>query len=540
MASRFGRLPCRARAYLLAVAAFLCAMAFVSLAACTAGRESARDVLVFGRNKDALTLDPAVAFDGMSLTVTHEIYEGLTRYRPGTFEVEPSLATSWTASRDGTKWLFHLRHGVLFQDGTPFDAKSVKFNFDRWRLPANAFHAGGNYIYWESQFGGFPGRVNAVRVIAPDLVEIDLTQPLAPLLANLAMPAFGIASPTALRRERSNFARTPVGTGPYQLEEWVKDDHITLRRFDRYWGRAARIETVILRDIPDAAATVLSLEKGDIDGWEFPTPGSLDAIRDNRRLTTYHGPPNSAMWLRINVTKAPFDDVRVRRAVAMAIDRKAIVRNFFDPSATIANELLPGAVWPHGVEVASPYDPAAARAELALAGYRDRLATSLVYPTVPRPYLPEPQRVAEAVQSDLRTIGIDAKLEGLEWAVYLKRVESGDDNLAVGGWTGDNGDPDNFLYSSLDEDAAHAPGASNSSFWRNHQYHRLMMTGQREDDRVKRADAYRRALALVREDVPLVPIAHTRSPIVFRSAVRGFVPSPDSMISFQDLYFSEK
>src|SRR5207244_3116223 len=143
----------------------------------------------------------------------------------------------WNISKDGRTWLFHLRHGVRFQDGTSFDAASVKFNVDRWRLPNDPFHTGGNYIYWESMFGGFPGRVKSVETHGADVVEIDLSQPLAPLLADLAMPAFAIASPTALARERADYLREPVGTGPYRLAEWVKDDHITLQRFDGYWGR---------------------------------------------------------------------------------------------------------------------------------------------------------------------------------------------------------------------------------------------------------------------------------------------------------------
>jgi ABC-type transport system substrate-binding protein len=507
------------------------------LAACSPPSHDA-DVLVFGRNKDALTMDPATSFDGLSLTVTHVLYEGLTRYRPGKFAVEPCLAKTWSVSKDGKTWLFHLRRGVHFQDGTAFDAAAVKFNFDRWRLRDNPYHTGGNYIYWESMFGGFPGRVADVKARGPDVVEIDLTQPLAPLLVDLAMPAFAIASPSALKSERSNYFRAPIGTGPYRLAEWVKDDHITLRRFDGYWGRKARVATVILRDIPDASATLLALQKGDIDGWEYPAPGALEMIAKDPSFVVYHEPSNSAMWLRINVTHHPFDDVRVRRAVSMAIDRVSIVTHFFDPTATVANELLPAAVWPRGVDVALPYDPARARALLSEAGYPHGFTTTLWYPTVPRPYLPEPERTAEAIQANLRSIGIDARLQGMEWGVWLARIENGEHDLTVGGWTGDNGDPDNFLYSTFDADAAHAPGASNTSFWRDPAFHTLVVAGQRESDPAKRADIYRRALALIRDAAPAVSIAHTSSPIVFRATVHGFVPPPDSMISFQDLYFS--
>ena len=538
MSSIQGRLPCVLRTHLFI---FAVAVTVFALSGCGGAQSSqSGGVLVFGRNKDALTLDPAVSFDGLSLTVTHVLYEGLTRYRPGTFDIEPCLARSWSVSRDGRAWTFRLRRGVRFQDGTPFDASAVKFNFDRWRLRENPYHFGGNFTYWESMFGGFPGRVASVEVRSSDVAIIHLTQPLAPLLSDLALPAFAIASPSAIRRERGNYFREPVGTGPYQLAEWVKDDHITLRRFDGYWGAKPRIATVILRDIPDASATMLALQRGDIDGWEYPTPGALQTIAKDPSLVVYHEPANAAMWLRINVTHRPFDDVRVRHAVGMSIDRVSIVSHFFDPTATVADELLPASVWPRGVRVALPYDPDRARKVLAQAGYPRGFTTTLWYPTVPRPYMPEPERVAEAVQANLRTIGIDARLQGMEWGVWLQRTENAEHDLTVGGWTGDNGDPDNFLYATLDQDAAHTPGASNTSFWRNAEYHTLMIDGERESDSARRAAIYKKALEIVRDQTPIVSIAHTSSPIVFRSAVRGFVPSPDSMISFQDLYLSSQ
>ena len=303
-------------------------------------------------------------------------------------------------------------------------------------------------------------------------------------------------------------------------------------------ARNCRIAEVILRDIPDVSAALLALRKGEIDGWEYPTPGALASIANDRSFVVYHSPSNAAAWLRINVTHHPFDDVRVRMAVAMAIDRATLVKHFFDPTATVADELLPAAVWPHGIVVDPPYDPARARVLLARAGYPHGFTTTLWYPTAPRPYLPEPKGLSEAIQADLRSVGIDARLQGLEWSVWLQRIENGEHDLTVGGWTGDNGDPDNFLYATFDQDAAHAPGASNTSFWRDPRYHALVLQGQRETDRTRRALIYRQALAIVRDRMPAVSIAHTSSPTVFRAGVRGFVPSPDSMISFQDLYFS--
>jgi peptide/nickel transport system substrate-binding protein len=209
------------------------------IAGCGAPPPTGGDTLVFGRNKDAVTLDFAIAPDGNSLNVARSTAEGLTRYKSGSFDIEPSLATSWTESRDGKKWIFMLRHGVKFQDGSAFDADAVKFNFDRWRLVGDPYHKGGGFSYYASQFGGFPGTIANVKVLAPDRVEFDLTRPVAPLLVDFAMPSFSISSPTAVKEKGSDYFRQPVGTGPYEVREWVKDDHITLTAFPGYWDWAA-------------------------------------------------------------------------------------------------------------------------------------------------------------------------------------------------------------------------------------------------------------------------------------------------------------
>ncbi|MBV8083154.1 MAG: ABC transporter substrate-binding protein [Candidatus Eremiobacteraeota bacterium] len=518
-----------------------CAVLVLACAACAGERaRSDRTTLIFGRNKDAITLDPALAFDGISLTTSRAIFEGLTRYKAGTFEVEPALATSWSMSADGRSWTFRLRHGVRFQDGTLLDADAVKFNFDRWRDAHNPYHAWGYFTYYLGQFGGFPGLINGVDAVAPDTVRIRLQEPLAPLLADLAMPAFGIASPAALRRERERFAQAPVGTGPYKLVEWAHDDHITLERFDGYWGAAPRIERVILRDIPDAATTILLLQRGDIDGWEFPTPDGLTQLAHDPRLRIYHQPANSVMFLAFNTRRHPFDDVRVRRALSLAIDRTSLVRHFFDPTAQVAVEFLPEAVWPHGVPMDDRYDPTAAKRLLAQAGFPRGFATTLWFMTAPRPYLPEPQRVAEAIQADLAAVGVNARLQGLEWAVFIQKVQDAQHDMCVIGWTGDNGDPDNFTYMPLDRDNAVPPAASNVTFWSDERFHALVTQARHVDDVPRRQALYRQALEIASDQAPLAAIAHTTPPIVFRADLRGYVPSPDSSIYYQDLSFAER
>ncbi len=505
----------------------------------SSGSGGSATTLVYGRNKDAVSLDPAFAPDGMSLSVVHNVLEGLVRYRAGSFAIEPALATSWSYDRTGTRWTFHLRRGVTFQDGSPLDAAAVKFNFDRWRLKDDPYHKGGEFSYYESQFGGFPGIIKDVKAIDAGTVEIDLAAPSAPLLANLAMPSFTISSPAAIKSEGEGYAQQPVGTGPYRLAEWVSDDHITLKAYDGYWGPKAKIPTVILKDIPTPDASSLSLQKGEIDGWEYPTPESLPQLRDDPKLTVYHEPANNTMFLAMNELKRPFDNVLVRRAISEAIDADAIVKHFYDPGAFAATEFLPPVVWPNGVKTSYPYDRADARRLLARAGFPNGFSTTLWYMTTPRPYLPEPERVAEAIQADLRAIGVNASLEGFEWSNYLYKLQDGQHSLALYGWTGDNGDPDNFLFTVLDETNATPPGAQNVCFWKDDAFHRLVIQAQTTIDPARRAAIYRRALAELHDQAPLVALVHTAPPTVLKKDVRGFVARPDDFQDFAKLSLTD-
>jgi peptide/nickel transport system substrate-binding protein len=225
-----------------ALRTLLAALLIALLAGCGNLDESGTSALVMARVKDAIDLDPAHATDGQSLNVSSELMEGLVMFRPGTFDVTGALATSWTVSGGGTRWTFRLRPGARFSDGTPADAAAVKFNFDRWRLQRDPFHGPFSYAYWVSEFGGFsddpkqPGVVRDVVVDSPRSVMFVLAQPSGTFLRNLAMPSFSIGSPAAIARDPQAFEQHPIGSGPYVLREWLRDDHITLDANPDYTG----------------------------------------------------------------------------------------------------------------------------------------------------------------------------------------------------------------------------------------------------------------------------------------------------------------
>lgn len=515
-----------------------------TITGCTSSGNGGSQIIV-ARVKDAVTLDPSHASDGLSLLVTNEVLETLVAFKPGSFDVEPGIATNWKVSPDGLRWTFTLRPNATFSDGTPLDAQAVKFNFDRWRLQSNPHHGAFTYEFWVSMFGGFsddpknPGALKDVIVEAPDQISIVLRRPQATFLRDLAMAPFAIGSPKAIAADPKAFELKPIGSGPYTVAEWIKDDHITLVANPSYAGPYPKpsIATVIIRDIPDQATSVLSMQKGDIDILTDPRSDDAKTLATQPALSVVRQSANNVGYLALNMEHQPLADVRVRRAIAQGLDLQAIVKALYAPGSQVADNFIPpGLLGVDPARKAWPHDIAAARSLLAAAGYPHGFATTLSYPTAPRPYMPEPQRLAEAIQAQLKEVGIRVTLDPLEFAVFLRKVRTGGHDMCLIGWTGDNGDPDNFYYTLLDQDAAVKGQAQNFAFWRDPEFHRLMLAGQSNTDDTQRDAIYRQAGGLVHDQVPVVPIVHTSVPIVLKSSLEGFVPSPSLDYHFETMH----
>lgn len=492
--------------------------------------------LVMARVKDAVGLDPSHQTDGLSFNTTSEVMENLVAFRPGSFDLVPALATKWSANADGTLWTFDLRPGAVFADGTPADAAAVKFNFDRWRLPNDPNRGNFEYSYYADIFGGFPGVIRDVTVVSPARVRFTLTHPLGPFLRDLAIAPFAIGSPTAIKADPKAFELKPVGSGPYTVAEWVRDDHITLSANPSYNGPLPKpaYHTVVIRDIPDQATSVLSLQKGDIQMLTDPRPDDAKVLAAQTGIKIVDQPSNNVAYLALNMDKKPFDELAVRQAVAYAIDSAAIAHGLYSSGTVIASNWTPPGMLGENAAL-KPYarDVARAKALLRGAGFPNGFSTDIYYPTAPRPYMPEPQRLAETLQAQLKDAGINVTLQPYEFGVFLSKVRNGEHQMCLIGWSGDNGDPDNFFYPLLDEDSAHKGTAQNYSFWRDPAFHALMLAGQGTADEAKRRGIYERANAMVHDVVPAVPLVHTVVPIALSAAISGFVPSPDTEYHFE-------
>nr|PZN43890.1 MAG: ABC transporter substrate-binding protein [Bacillota bacterium] len=485
--------------------------------------------LVWGRGADSTSLDPINVTDGESIKVTNQIFETLVRYKPGSTEVEPALATEWSHNADGTEWTFKLRQGVKFHDGTEFNAEAVKFNFDRWRFTDNPYHKGGEFAYYAYMFGGFDDAsvIKEVQVVDPYTVKFILSRPLAPFLSNLAMPMFAIASPEAVKADPENFGMKPVGTGPFKFVSWQKGDSITLEANPDYWEGKPQIDRLIYRSIPDNNARLLALQAGDIDVMDGVSPQNLAIAEAMGQFDIHYRPAMNVGYLAMNTEKKPFDNPLVRKAINHAINKEAIIQAFYGSLGEPAVTPVPPVMWSHNPNVTKyEYNPEKAKELLAQAGYPNGFQTELWAMPVPRPYMPQPMDIAVAIVNDLKKVGIDAQIVSYDWPTYLAKTGMGEHTMALLGWVGDNGDPDNFLYVLLDKDNAKGPDAGNIAFYKNDELHEILIEAQQNPDQEARTRLYERAQEIIANDAPWVPLAHAKAPIIMRKGISGYVPSP--------------
>ena len=482
-------------------------------------------VLVFGRGGDSVSLDAAAVTDGESIKVTQNIYETLLNFNENDTTVEAGLAKEWEVSEDGLTYTFKLQEGVKFHDGTDFNAEAVKQNFERWSAGAKD-----TFYYYNSMFRAEDkDLITSIETPDASTVVITLSRPQAPFLKNIAMAAFGIASPAAF----DTLEDAPVGTGPFKFVEWKRNDSITLEKNADYWQEGLpKLDTLIFRSIPDNSARLNELISGSIDLADGINPSDAATVSGNTDLQLIERPSMNIGYLGLTATRKPFDDVKVRQAVNYAIDKQAIVDAFFEGYANVAKNPMPPSVSGYNDAIEGyAFDPEKAKALLAESNYNGEELELWAMP-VPRPYMPDGQKVAEAIQKNLEDVGIKTKIVSYEWATYLDKASKGEADMFLLGWTGDNGDADNFLYALLDEDNI---GSNNYSFYVNDEVHDLLIAAQSEVDEEKRNELYKQAQVIIHEDAPWVNLAHSTPLLAAKASVQGYVPHPTGSESLHNV-----
>ena len=530
----------------------LVAIALVATTAAfaAANRSHASDTLVLGSEGDPVLLDGALVSDGPSLRVISQMWEGLVGLKPGTTKVVPALATSWTTSKDGLQWTFNLRKGVTFHDGTTMDAKSVCYNFNRqYTLPANLQGENTNY-YWFTVFGGYakpatgnPGPDKSLyhgcKIVNPSTARIILNRPSSSFLAALALSNFGIASPDALVKYKADAATIgsdgvirplgtfatehPIGTGPFKLESWRIGDKLVLARYDKYWGTKAKLKRVIIRPITDSTARLQALQSGELDGMNLLSPQDVPTVAGNSSLKVLSRPAFNIGYVGINQKIGPLSNLKVRQAVAYGLDRKAVIGAFYGGRGQVANQFLPPLVEGYAAKGVPeyPYDPEKAKTLLKEAGQTLPVTLEFSYPTDrPRGYMPDPPRNFQAFAASLEKSGFKIVPHPAPWrGGYVAGVQSGKAALYLFGWTGDFGDPANFLNVHF--------GAENTQFgFNNAALFKLLQQADAESNLDKRTLLYQQASIDVMKLLPMVPYANNRPALAFKKNVKGYIPSP--------------
>ncbi|HVF21292.1 MAG TPA: ABC transporter substrate-binding protein [Mycobacteriales bacterium] len=506
--------------------------------------------LVFGSSADPVVLDGAFVSDGESLRVIRQMFETLVTTKLGGTDIEPELATEFSADEAGTAWSFKLREGVKFHDGTDFNAAAVCTNFDRWYNFKGLAQSSSVSYYWNTVMSGFaknedpeapPSLYKSCEAKDAGTAVINLTAPSASFLAGLALPAFSIASPKALTEfnadkvsgtgDAPKFDGTfgtehPVGTGPFKFSSWVLKDKLELVRNDDYWGEKAKLDKLIFKPIADGPARRQALEAGDIQGYDFVDPSDVDALK-GAGFEILERPAFNVAYVGFNQAKKPLDNPKIRQAIAHALNRDALLKAKYPAGAEVATQFMPPELFGHADDVAKyDYDPAKAKALIAESGVANP-TVEFWYPTnVSRPYMPDPVANFQAFKADLEAVGFKVVPKSAQWnPEYLASVDAGTTGLRLLGWTGDFGDPDNFVGTFF-RTKQKAWGFDNPEIFK------LLEDGRTETDLAKRTAIYQEANRKIMEFLPGIPYAHTKPSLAFRKDVKGYRPSPVSLEPF--------
>lgn len=495
-------------------------------------------VFTFGTASQPLGLDPALVSDVESYRITRQVMEGLVGVDQTTGQPTPLLATEWQNSDEGRSYTFKLRDNVTYQDGAPFDAASVCSNFNRWFNFPEALRQQASGSTFKGVFKAHADQASlsiykGCTALAPDNVRIDLTQPFTGFLQALTLPAFAMSSPQALAAQNADvldqnrdgqpvsaYALHPVGTGPYVFGSW-NDGSITLSSNKNYWGDKGQIGTIHFVTYDHPQTRMQALLDGKIDGYDTVTVGNFDQLV-KRGEQIIQRDPFSVMYLGMNQEIPILQNIKVRQAIEMALDKDTLIRRFFIDNTAQASQFVPPKL--SGFNNNAPslgHNPAKAKELLAEAGYKGE-ELKFYYPlNVTRPYLPTPEKVYAEISRQLTAVGLNVKPMPVEWSEgYLQKVTSpGDHALHLLGWNGSYSDPDNFVGPLFGENTGEF-GYQDPQVFSKIARARGLPEGK------DRTEQYQTINAQIAATVPAVPIAYPISALALSDRVLKYPASP--------------
>jgi peptide/nickel transport system substrate-binding protein len=534
------------------------AAVLVLIAAGTAGGASKAGTLVFAGASDPTYLDPALVSDGESFRVTEQMFEGLVKLKPGTTKIVASLATSWNL-KGGKVWTFNLRKGVKFHDGTPWNAAAACANFNRWYNWTGPFQDPSATFYYQATYGGFKKNevanlstplFKSCRTVGNYKIVVTLTKPSGVFFPSLVIQSFAMQSPTAMKKYGADQAtlaggafrstgtyafQHPTGTGPFKFSSWTIGQKVELVKNKSYWGTKARLDKLIIRPISNNEARFDALKTGEINAFDLAPPQDIGGLTGDSRLKVIKRPAFNVAYVTIHQGPgSPMNDIKVRQAVAYGLNRAAVVKNFYYGTGQVAHEFQPPSLFGYAKNVPKyAYNPTKAKALLNSSACKVPCKIDFWYPTdVSRPYMPDPKRNFEGFAASLNDSGFNVVAHSAPWRpTYVPKVNEGSaGDLNLIGWTGDYGDPDNFL----------------GTFFRNFNpqfgFNNSAITGilnraLNEPNFPKRVKLYQQANILIMKYLPGIPYAHATPALGAEKRITKLIATPVGGVWFQNAGF---
>ena len=503
---------------------------------CIGTLPAAAKTLVYCSEGSPENFTPAVNTTGTSFDGARPVYNQLVEFERGSAKVVPGLAESWEITEGGTVITFKLRKAVKFHSSATFkptrdfNADDVLWTFNRQWKPDHPFAkvSGGKYDYFSDMKMGT--LMKSLDKVDDYTVKLTLTEPNAPMMANLAMDFASIhsaeyADSLVKAGKLELMDQQPIGTGPFAFVTYQKDAVIRFKKNPDFWGEKALVDDLVYAITPDPTARYSKLKAGECHFMIAPRPADLPEMQNDPSLKVINQAGLNIAYWAFNVSKPPFDNKAVRQALNMSIDKATIIRDVYLGAGQAAKNLIPPILWSYNDAVKDyAYDPEKAKTMLKGAGVTAPLEIDLWYMPVQRPYNPNAKRIAEMMQSDLAKVGVNAKLVTYEWGEYRKRAQQGEHMTAQLGWTGDNGDPDNFFF--LRGCTGARAGGQNITKWCNQEYDDLLAKAAKLSDAGERAKIYMRMQEIEHEEAPDLKIAHSVVYETMRKEVEGYKQGP--------------
>ena len=485
--------------------------------------------LVISIAADPTGLDPEAVLNNTSGFVMATIHDGLIRYKPGTVEVEPGLAQSWDITPDGLGYTFHLRKGVKYHDGTPFNAQALIATLDR-QLNKNAPNYLANTGPVQNLADFTYGSVASYRAVDDSTVELTMKQPSAAMLGRLAIVWNGVVSPTAAAKYGKDFRNHPVGTGPFIFREWRQRDQVALDANPDYWKGKPKVDHLVFKEYPDAQAALLALKRGEVQIMGDVATPAITAIRADANLVLLTQPGLAVNGMAMSNDVPPFTDKRVRQALNYAVDKEAIDKALYGGLATPMVPPLPEAQWGFDKAMTGyPSDPAKAKQLLAEAGVQPGLKCRAT-------------RLQFAARLQSRRSGLGGGAAGLlprksasrRMCASSTSVRSSPPcgrasikGMFLSGFSGDNGDPDNFMSSLFN--SSQMP-VGDTSHYKNAEVEKLMNEAARVTDPDKRLALYKTIQRQIMDDAPWVFVNSVLQSAPLAKEVEGWQLNPTRML----------